>query len=121
MNDKFLVELNGFYGKLKPCTSMQGDKHEFLGMTFKYKKDGTLEVRMESHVEGFIKNCPEINENPGVVTTPAAKNLFNIDGQSESFDSKQKEAFHLCVAKGLFIGKRVRPNIQMPMIVLVQE
>ena len=118
VNDKFLEELNHFYGKLKPCTSKRGKEHEFLGMTLRYKVDGTLDVVMDDHVEDFIASCPQIDENPGVVATPAAKNLFNVDSESENLSAELKEAFHSCVAKGLFIGKRARPDIQMPIAVL---
>ena len=52
------------------------------------------------------------------VPTPAAKNLFSIDSESENLSSELKESFHSCVAKGLFIGKRARPDIQMPIAVL---
>ena len=87
-------------------------------MTFKYKADGTLEVRMDGHIKDFVESCPQISENSGVVATPAAKNLFSIDSQSELLNPKEKEEFHLCVAKGLYIGKRARPDIQMPIAVL---
>ena len=92
--------------------------HEFLGMTLKYNKNGTLEVRMDNHIEDFIDNCPHMDRNPGCVGTPATKNLFNIDEQSELLSPKEKEEFHSCVAKRLYIGKRTRPDIQMPIAVL---
>ena len=103
VNDEFLKELNDLYGKLKPCTSTRGKEHEFLGMTLKYKKNGTLEVRMDSHIEDFIDNCPNIDRNPGCVGTPAAKNLFNINEQSELLSPKEKEEFHLCALQRVSI------------------
>ena len=118
VNDQFLDELNRLYGRLKPCTSKRGDEHEFLGMTLKYKRNGTLEIRMDSHINDFIDTCPGMKKNPGTVPTPAAKNLFSIDTTSELLSHEEKEEFHSCVAKGLFIGKRSRPDIQMPIAVL---
>ena len=92
VNDEFLKELNRLYGKLKPCTSKRGDKHVFSGMTLKYKRNGTLEIRMDSHIEDFIETCPSIVENPGVVATPAAKNLFSIDSNSENLIIKKRRS-----------------------------
>ena len=73
-----LEKLNNLYGKLKPYTSMRGYEYGFLGMTLKYRKNGTLEVRMESHIDDFIESCTEIDDNPGVVATPATKSLTLI-------------------------------------------
>ena len=121
VNDKFLKEPNQFYGKLKPGTSKRGDEHEFLGMTLKYKRNGTLEVRMDTHINDFVETCSGLDQNSGVTPTPAAKNLFNIDSKSELLNKKEREEFHPCVAKGLYIGKRSRPDIQMPIVVLLSR
>ena len=43
--------------------------------------------------------------------TPANENLFNID-DSKDLDKKRSEQFHTTVAKGLFLSKRGRPDIQ---------
>lgn len=118
VNDKFLEELNDLYYKWKPCTSMREKEYEFLGMTFNYNANGTLDVQIDGHIDDFIENCPQINENTGVVTTPATKNLFSIDNQSKNFNPKQKIEFHSCVAKGLYIGRHTRPGIQIPIAVL---
>ena len=118
VNDQFLKELNALYGKLKECTSHRGKVHDFLGMTLKFKENGTVEIWMEDHIKDFIEACPQIGKNPGVAPTPASKSLFNVDETSKLLDEKDKESFHSCVAKGLFIGKRGRPDIAMPIVVL---
>ena len=73
---------------------------------------------MKDHVKDFIETCPLIEENPGTVPTPASKSLFNIDDKSKLLDKDQREIFHSCVAKSLFIGKRGRPDVAMPISVL---
>ena len=90
-------------------------------MTLKYKRNGTLEVQMDSHIEDLIDSCPHMDANPGCVGTPATKNLFNIDDKSKLLDKDQREIFHSCVAKGLFIGKRACPNVAMPISVLSER
>ena len=45
--------------------------------------------------------------------TPADVNLFNLnDNDNEQLDMKSKEIFHTTVAKGIFLAKHGRPDIQ---------
>jgi hypothetical protein len=52
-----------------------------------------------------------------MVKTPAADSLFNF-GTGAKLDTKRSEIFHTFVAKGLFLCKRARPNIQQAILVL---
>ena len=52
--------------------------------------------------------------------TPAAGNLFDV-GTGKELDTKQREMFHTFVAKGLFLCKRARPDIQMAISVLASR
>ena len=102
MNDQFLDEMNHLYGKLKECTSTRGRTHEFLGMTLTFLKNGCLQVTMEDHIEDLLRSYPEAK---GVSPTPASKSLFNVDEQSKLLNKDEKELFHSCIAKSLFIAK----------------
>ena len=44
--------------------------------------------------------------------SPAIENLFRINDSSEKLDKTQREEFHTTVARGLFLSKRARPDIQ---------
>jgi hypothetical protein len=48
---------------------------------------------------------------------PAGDNLFNL-GTRAKLDTKRSEIFHTFVAKGLFLCKRARPDIQQAFLVL---
>ena len=48
----------------------------------------------------------------GTSTTPANDNLFKVNEHSPPLGNQQKESFHTMVAKGLFVGKRARQEIQ---------
>jgi hypothetical protein len=52
-----------------------------------------------------------------VAKTPAGDNLFNL-GTGAKLDTKRSEIFHTFVAKGLFLCKRARPDIQQAILVL---
>ena len=107
--------MNALYGKLKKCTSTRERTHDFLGKVLEFKADGTLVVSMKDHIDDLLKSCPN---SGGTSPTPASKLLFNIDEQSPLLKKQQQEVFHSCIAKGLFIAKRARPDIAMPIAVL---
>ena len=48
----------------------------------------------------------------GTSVTPANDNLFKVNEHSPPLGNQQKESFHTMVAKGLFVGKRARQEIQ---------
>jgi hypothetical protein len=52
-----------------------------------------------------------------VAKTPAGDNLFNL-GTGAKLDTKRAEMFHTFMAKGLFLCKRARPDIQQAILVL---
>ena len=51
-------------------------------------------------------------------TTPATKNLFEIDETSRTLTNKDSEIFHSVVAKLLYVSKRGRLDIQLPIAFL---
>ena len=70
---------------------------------------------MEDHIDDLLRCYPEVKETS---PTPATKSLFGVDEQSKLLDKDQKELFHSSIAKSLFIAKRARPDIGMPVSVL---
>ena len=46
------------------------------------------------------------------MNSAAADGLFEIDENSEKLSDAEQEKFHKIVAKGLFLSKRARPDVQ---------
>ena len=83
-----------------------------MGMTLDYSKLGKVIVDMKDYMKkDMLKEFPshEIKEK---ATSPANENLFKINESSPKLSETQKESFHTMVAKGLFLGKRARQEIQ---------
>ena len=101
-------------GKVK---ATRGKKHDYLAMTLDYSEKGKVKVDMRNYIKSMIEYFPtKLNEND-VVSTPANENLFKKDN-SKQLDQKKAEIFHTVVAKGLFVSKRARPDIQPTIAVL---
>ena len=75
---------------------------------------------MEKYVTKMIEDFRESYELSTTADTPATGNLFDV-GTGEELDTKQREMFHTFVAKGLFLCKRARPDIQMAISVLASR
>jgi hypothetical protein len=65
----------------------------------------------------MLNNFPVKLGKKDVAKTPAGDNLFNL-GTGAKLDTKRAEIFHTFVAKGLFLCKRARPDIQQAILVL---
>ena len=52
------------------------------------------------------------------VKNVASGNLFNVDKHSKELEGQKAEDFHTITAKGLFVSKRARPDIQPPVACL---
>jgi hypothetical protein len=72
---------------------------------------------MMKYVENMLSNLPVKLGKKDVAKMPAGNNLFNL-GNRAKLDMKRLEIFHTFVAKGLFLCKRARPNIQQAISVL---
>ena len=95
----------------------RGKKHTFLGQEFDFSEKGKVKIKQTLHVEDMIASCPVQIKKDAVATTPAGNNLLQR-GDSTLLSDKGREAFHTCVAKGIFMGKRSRPDIQPTISVL---
>ena len=84
-----------------------GPKLSFLGMTVDARNEGVVEVTMG----GFLTELLADNPPDGAVTSPANNNLFDFDDQDAALDDARRKRFHTVVAKLLYLGKRIRPDI----------
>ena len=110
--DKFVKYLRGIYdnpeiGKIKVN---EGPRYDFVGMTLDYSQQGRLIVDMQDYVSNMLQAFNY--ELVKTAKSPAAEHLFKVNNKCEKLNLKMKEDFHTNVAKGLFLCKRARPDIQ---------
>jgi len=69
---------------------------------------------MKRYVEAMLKEFPYMDQVNRLksASTPAAEHLFQVDMKAEKLQDEVKENFHTTVAKGLFLCKRARPDLQ---------
>jgi Reverse transcriptase (RNA-dependent DNA polymerase) len=117
VNDKFLQWLQQTYGDMKiaPVKATRGKVHEYLAMKLDYSEKGVIKINMVDYVKGMVKDFPEEISKSNY---PWNENLFKVDDKSPALCKMKKELFHTFVAKGLFLCKRARPDIQ-PAIALL--
>jgi hypothetical protein len=77
-------------------------------MTLTYSEDGVT-VDMKEYIQNMIDEF-SIELGDSVAPTPATDDLFTI-GDSNDLNGKRAEELHTFVAKGLFLCKRARPDI----------
>jgi hypothetical protein len=117
VNNKFEKWLNSMYSKHERVTATRGRVHDYLGMELDYRKQGELKINMTKYVKNMLNNFPVKLGKKDVAKTPAGDNIFNL-GTGAKLDTKRAEIFHTFVAKGLFLCKRARPDIQQAISVL---
>ena len=95
--------------KFKYLTVHYGLIHSYLGMTWDYSVPGSVKVTMEGYIEDLLEEA----NVPGTVKTPATDNLFTTR-ESSPLDKDQCSRFHTLTAKLLYLAKRTRPDILLP-------
>ena len=83
-------------------------------MTMDFNEQGSVSLTMEKYVQDIFEEYPVTR----TAATPATQSLFEINADSELLRGKDKEIFHTCVAKLLYLAKRVRPDIITPIAFL---
>ena len=86
-----------------------GKVHHYLAMFFDFSVDGELKISMQSYEE----DCVSMMGTKGVSLTPATPDLFKVI-EEDLVDEGQQALFHSMVAKLLFLAKRTRPDILLP-------
>eukprot|EP00978_Attheya_sp_CCMP212_P044901 scaffold326348_cov39-Attheya_sp.AAC.1 len=117
VNDEFETWLQKNYGQHGKVVQHRGKTHEYQGMEIDYTRKGKVIFGMIKYVENMIKDFPEELKSTDTARTPAGDGLFNL-GQGGKLAKERAEAFHTMVAKGLFLCKRARPDIQPTIAVL---
>jgi hypothetical protein len=90
----------------------RGKEHVFLGMNITFHNDGTASIVMKDYIKEAIAHFGE--DITRFATTPAKRNLFEIKENSGPLTDADREIFHSVVAKLLYVSKRGRLDIQLP-------
>ena len=104
---KVIKEIEKEFGEMEIT---YGDTHEYLGMIITVK-DRKLYINMTAQVEELVKFFKE--DVSGTVSSPANRNLMNVDDTSPKLDTARQENFHSTTAKLLYIEKRCRPDMEL--------
>ena len=97
-------------------TVTRGREHDFLGMHITYTKQGTAIIQMRNYlVEALEESKLNITRT---ATSPAKKNLFDVDEQSPVLEQYEAKVFHHVVAKLLYVSTRARMDVLLPVAFL---
>ena len=104
-------QLSKKFGKLTVNKVKPNKPFDFLGMNVTLREDKKFEIEMKDQLREAISWFgEEITIKP---TSPAGRNLFVVDEESELLDDEKSETFHSTVAKLLYISQRARPDIEV--------
>ena len=117
VNSTFLNWLNQKYGEYGEVKATRGKVHNYLGMKIDFSNKGKVKIDMTEYTEKLLKEFREHYKLDGSAETPAGTDLFANKG-GEILSNEMREVFHTFVAKGLFMSKRLRPDIQPTIAVL---
>ena len=95
----------------------RGNIHDYLGMKLDFSSKGKVKIDMTEYTEKLLKEFREHYKLDGDAETPAGTDLF-VNKGGELLNDNMREIFHTFVAKGLFMSKRSRPDIQPTIAVL---
>jgi hypothetical protein len=113
-------DIDWLIGKLKheykELSTETGDEFNYLGMVLQTNRDGEVTLRMDGYIDNALNAFPEY-KNVRKTTTPANVNLFK-ETETDLLDDKGRKRFHTTVARLLYLSKRVRPDIQLPVLYL---
>jgi hypothetical protein len=94
-------------------TIKEGPVVSYLGMTFDFTIAGQVRITQA----GFIAETLSTFQVTGQSRFPAKHDLFSIS-QSDPLDKRQAEEFHSGTATLLYLAKRTRPDILLPVAFL---
>ena len=117
VNDEFEAWLNQEFGEHGLVTTKRGLVHDYLGMKLNYSIKGEVQIDMQDYVIKMLQDFPIKFTKQQVATTPASTTIFENE-VGKLLEDGRRETFHTFVAKGLFLSKRARPDIQQAIALL---
>jgi hypothetical protein len=97
--------------KFEEVTYHSGLNLDYVGMSLDFNTNpGKVRVTMKQNIDGIIADAtPPKSATPPV--SPATDDLFDVDDESARLPSAAEAYFRSVVARLLYVGKRVRPDI----------
>jgi hypothetical protein len=80
-----------------------------MGIVF--NNNGTVSVRMKEYLKEAITDFVE--DITKSATSPAKRDIFDVNEESEDLSAEKREVFHSVTAKLLYVSKRGRSDIQL--------
>ena len=94
----------------------RGKVHNCLGMVLDYSIPGEVKVDKIKYIKDTVEGCIELIS--GGAATPAASHLFNVNEDCVKLMEQLTRVFHTTTTKLLFLCKRARPDIHVPIAFL---
>ena len=88
----------------------RGKQLTFLGMDLEFNDDRSVSISTPEYIDEAIEHFEE--DVSKKVSSPATKQLFEIDEKSSTLEKKKQDIFHSVVARLLWIMKRSRPDLE---------
>ena len=107
--EDIIATIERSYGKM---VVTHGKKHTYVGMDITFCNDGEAKIIMRDYLQEAIDDFPE--DCGKTVNSPASKHLFEVDDKQQKICETDRELLHIISAKLLFVAKRARPDIQVP-------
>jgi hypothetical protein len=102
--NQFHRELSSIYTHV---TVSYGPVVQYLGIDFDFSQSNAVSIGMIDQIEEIIVD----NGVDGVKLTPGSLSLMELDSHSQELAQCERQSFHSCVAKLLYIAIRCRPDI----------
>jgi hypothetical protein len=103
--------LNLLKRRFKSVKHQYGPIVPYLGMSFDFSKEGKVNITMPGYIQESINKFGVSNLQTS--DCPASESLFQVR-DTTLLDAAEKGKFHSMVARLLYLAKRVRPDILLP-------
>ncbi len=113
MNDEFHKWLDNTYGNpnIGAVKAVCGKRHDYLAMTLDFNIPGKLKVDMCNYVKQMVEELKPEERGKSNGSCPWNDKLFTVSPTSPRLNAHKAERFHRVTAKGLFVAKRARQDI----------
>ena len=103
--------------KFGAITTTVGTQVTYLGMLIELR-DGVAEISMDNYVNNLLKDWTQEGRE---YSTPCNDKVFTVTEGSLPLTEKYRKNFHTVVAKLLYLAKRVKPDLLLPVSVLASR
>ena len=109
--------INKLIMDFKAITVKEGLQHNYLGMHFDFTENGAVNISMDARIKDILMQYPVTNTKQ----CPAIASLLEEVKGSPPLSIAERKTFHSVTAKLLYIAKRTRPDILLPVSFLTTK